>query len=157
MVNLVSSAAPRLHILRPHFVRCLAYLMPLLMVSVGAQLTVSTQSVQWYCLLSRNQPESDKPRTCTPVWPRPSSSSATRSTLRRTPVPPALRTETTTCCFERHTGRRKTKSNQVLNVPQQAHAGTYLLPASRRTLALSRPLFSRSFTTSCIISEPMKA
>lgn len=64
--------------------------MPLLMVSVGAQLTASTQSVQWYCLLSRNQPESDSPRTCIPVWPRPSSSSATRSTFSRTPVPPAL-------------------------------------------------------------------
>lgn len=71
----------------------LPYLMPLLMVSVGAQLTVSTQSVQWYCLLSRNQPESDKPRTCIPVCPSPSSSSATRSTLRRTPVPPALHAE----------------------------------------------------------------
>ncbi len=68
----------------------LPYLMPLLMVSVGEQLTVSTQSVQWYCLLSRNQPESDKPRTCIPVCPSPSSSSATRSTFRRTPVPPAL-------------------------------------------------------------------
>lgn len=34
---------------------------------------------------------------------------------------------------------------------------TYLLPARRRTFALSRPLLSRSFTTSCIISEPMKA
>lgn len=34
---------------------------------------------------------------------------------------------------------------------------TYLLPANRRTFALSRPLFSRSFTTSWIISEPMKA
>lgn len=69
------------------------YLMPLLMVSVGAQLTVSTQSVQWYCLLSRNQPESDRPRTCIPVCPSPSSSSATRSTFSRTPVPPALHTE----------------------------------------------------------------
>lgn len=68
----------------------LPYLMPLLMVSVGEQLIGSTQSVQWYCLLSRNQPESDKPRTCIPVCPRPCSSSATRSTLRRTPVPPAL-------------------------------------------------------------------
>lgn len=68
----------------------LPYLMPLLMVSVGEQLTVSTQSVQWYCLLSRNQPESDKPRTCIPVCPRLCTSSATRSTLRRTPVPPAL-------------------------------------------------------------------
>lgn len=70
----------------------LPYLMPLLMVSVGAQLAVSTQSVQWYCLLSRNQPESDKPRTCIPVCPRLPSISATRSTLRRTPVPPALHT-----------------------------------------------------------------
>lgn len=41
--------------------------MPLLMVSVGAQLAASTQSVQWYCLLSKNQPESERPRTWTPV------------------------------------------------------------------------------------------
>lgn len=66
------------------------YLMPLLMVSVGEQLTASTASVHWYCLLSRNQPESERPRTCIPVWPSPSSNSATRSTFRRTPVPPAL-------------------------------------------------------------------
>lgn len=71
----------------------LPYLMPLLMVSVGEQLAASTQSVQWYCLLSRNQPESDRPRTCIPVCPSPSSSSATRSTFRRTPVPPALHAE----------------------------------------------------------------
>lgn len=72
---------------------CPPYLMPLLMVSVGAQLTASTQSVQWYCLLSRNQPESDSPRTWIPVCPSPSNSSATLSTFRRTPVPPALHTE----------------------------------------------------------------
>ena len=74
-------------------IHMLPYLMPLLMVSVGEQLAVSTQSVQWYCLLSRNQPESDRPRTCIPVCPSPSSSSATRSTFRRTPVPPALHAE----------------------------------------------------------------
>lgn len=60
------------------------------MVSVGAQAAVSPQSVHWYCLLSRNQPESERPRTWIPVWPKPSSSSATASTFSRTPVPPAL-------------------------------------------------------------------
>lgn len=78
-----------------YFHTVFSYLMPLLMVSVGEQLTVSTQSVQWYCLLSRNQPESDKPRTCIPVCPKPCSRSATRSTLRRTPVPPALHAKNT--------------------------------------------------------------
>lgn len=70
----------------------LSYLMPLFMASVGAQLMVSRQSVNLYCLLSRNHPESARPLTCTPWWPCDSSCSATRSTFRRTPVPPALLT-----------------------------------------------------------------
>lgn len=69
----------------------------------------------------------------------------------------ATRGNTTRCFCTTQRETEKRKSNQALNAPQQARAGTYLLPASRRTLALSRPLFSRSFTTSCIISEPMKA
>lgn len=93
---IISSPAAKIF---PTAVLCgdwLPYLMPLLMVSVGEQVTVSTQSGQWYCLLSKNQPESDRPRTCIPVCPRPSRSSATRSTFSRTPVPPALHTHTDT-------------------------------------------------------------
>ena len=95
-----------LKILTPWIFYCfiiVPYLIPLLMVSVGVQLTVSTQSVQWYCLLSRNQPESERPRTCIPVCPRPSSSSDTRSTFRRTPVPPALCTESWLILISTHT------------------------------------------------------
>lgn len=39
------------------------HLMPRRMASVGAQVMVSMQSVRRYCLLSRNQPESARPRT----------------------------------------------------------------------------------------------
>lgn len=66
------------------------HLMPLLIASVGAHPIVSTQSVQRYCLLSRNHPESASPRTWTELWPRLFRSSATPSTFSRTPVPPAL-------------------------------------------------------------------
>ncbi len=77
-------------VLVPPSVPCSTHLMPLLMASVGAQLKVSKQSVNLYCLLSRNHPESARPLTCTPLWPCDSSCSATLSTFRRTPVPPAL-------------------------------------------------------------------
>lgn len=130
------------------------YLMPLLMVSVGAQLTVSTQSVKWYCLLSRNQPESDRPRTCIPVCPSPSSSSATLSTFSNTPVPPALHAEN---LISTYSVQEYEWMIQFQCYVKNVHTWTYLLPASKSTLALSRPLFSRSFTTSWIISEPMKA
>lgn len=76
-----------------HFPSCpplAPHLMPLLIASVGAQPMVSTQSVQRYCLLSRNHPESASPRTWTELCPRLFRSSATRSTFSRTPVPPAL-------------------------------------------------------------------
>lgn len=39
------------------------HLMPRRMASVGAQVTVSMHPVRRYCLLSRNQPESARPRT----------------------------------------------------------------------------------------------
>lgn len=137
----------------------LPYLMPLLMVSEGAQLTASKQSVLWCCLLSRNQPESDSPRTCIPVCPSPSSSSATWSTFRRTPVPPALHAQTWHI-LRKHLHRRTWMTCLgfwISNHKQNVHTWTNLLPASRRTFALSRLLFSNSFTTSWMISEPMKA
>ena len=44
----------------------------------------------WYCLLSRNQPESAIPRTSMRGARRPKRD-ATRSRLSSTPVPPALK------------------------------------------------------------------
>lgn len=67
-----------------------SYLRPILIASSGEQETVSGQFGDLCCLLSRNQPESTRPRTWASA-PSCSSWLATLSMFSRTPVPPALR------------------------------------------------------------------
>lgn len=65
------------------------YLSPILIESSGEQEIVSGQSGDLCCLLSRNQPESTRPRTWASA-PSCDSWLATRSIFNITPIPPAL-------------------------------------------------------------------
>lgn len=65
------------------------YLSPILIASSGEQEIVSGQLGDLCCLLSRNHPESTRPRTCASA-PSCCSWLATLSIFSKTPVPPAL-------------------------------------------------------------------
>lgn len=81
----------------PTLCDALLYLSPFLIASSGEQETVSGQLVGLSFLLSRNQPESTRPRTWASV-PSCASWLATRSMFSSTPVPPALQQNRETTC-----------------------------------------------------------